>query len=226
LGNVNSSAALTGTGQAALISVSPSSINFGTQAVNTTSTAQLVTITNTGDLSYYINGWSIGGAFAVTNNCPFTLAPGANCNFSLTFTPTSSGSYQGTFSFSGSFPGSPASVSLSGTGQDTAAILSPTSLTFGSQSVNTSSTAQTIFLVNTANTPVNVSAIQVTGDFAQTNNCGASVAVSSSCSISVTFHPSVSGSRSGSLTVSSNTRVAIPPATLSGNRHRRSAPPP
>jgi hypothetical protein len=216
-GNFNTSAALTGTGQSNTISISPASINFGNQNVNTTSAPQNVTITNTGDFSFYINGWGYGGPFAVVNNCPFTINPGASCTFSITFAPTSYGTYTGTsFTFSGSFPGSPASVSLSGTGVDTAAILTSTSLSFGNQAVGTTSGALSTSLVNTANTPVAISSIVASGDFTQTNNCGTSLAISSSCTINVTFHPTAGGARTGSLTVNSNTRVPIPPATLSG----------
>ena len=207
--------ALSGTGQAFGISISPLSLSFGNQLVNTTSAPQSVTITNSGDISFYINGYSYGSPFSVTNNCPFTINPGATCTFNVTFAPASYGNYQGTFSFSGSFPGSPASIAVSGTGQDTAAILAPASLSFGNQLVNTTS-SQAISLVNTANTPVTISSMQTTGDFSQTNNCGTSVVVGSYCTIYVTFQPSATGARSGSLTVSSNARIAIPPATLSG----------
>ena len=215
-GNINSNAPLTGTGQVSTVSVSPLSLSFGNQSVNTTSAPQNVTITNTGDLAFYINSWSNGSPFPAANNCPFTINPGASCTFSVTFAPTGWGNYQGTLTFGGSFPGAPANIALSGTGQDTAAILTSTSLFFGTQPVNTTSNSQSTMLANTAKTPVSISSIQVTGDFAQSNNCGATVAVGSSCTINVTFHPSAPGARSGSLIVNSNTRVAIPPVPLSG----------
>jgi len=210
------SVALSGTGQAFSISVSPTSLNFGNQNVNTTSAAQNVTVTNTGDIAFNISGWSGGSPYTVTNNCPYTVNPGANCNFSITFTPTGYGTYSENFSFSGTFPDSPAQYSVTGTGLDTAAILAPSSLSFGNQLVNTASGAQNITLVNTANTTVTISSIQASGDYSQTNNCGSTVAALSYCSITVTFTPSATGARSGSLTVNSNTRIAIPPATLSG----------
>jgi len=208
--------ALSGTGQAFSLSVSPTSLNFGNQPVYTTSAPQNVTVTNTGDIAFNISGWSSGSPYNVTNNCPYTVNPGASCNFSVTFAPTGYGTYQETFNISGTFPGSPAQYTVTGTGQDTAAILAPTSLSFGNQLINTSSTAQTITLVNTANTTVTISSIQAAGDFTQTNNCGTSVAALSYCSITVTFTPSATGARSGTITVNSNTRIAIPPATLSG----------
>ena len=215
-GNINTSATLTATGQASSVSISPLSLSFGNQTVNTTSAPQNVTITNTGDFGFGINSWGLGGPFTAANNCPFTINPGVSCTFSVTFAPTNWGNYQGTFSFNGSFPGAPANITLSGTGQDTAALLTSTSLSFGNQTINTTSGTQSTTLANMANTPISISSIQVTGDFAQANNCGASVAVGSSCTINVTFQPTATGARSGSLAINSNTRVAIPPVPLSG----------
>lgn len=134
--------ALSGTGQAFSISVSPLSLNFGNQLVNTTSAPQNVTVTNTGDIAFNISGSSGGSPYNVTNNCPYTVNPGATCYFSITFGPTSYGTYQETFSFSGTFPGSPARYTVTGTGLDTAAILAPTSLSFGNQLLNSSSNAK------------------------------------------------------------------------------------
>ncbi|HKV77256.1 MAG TPA: choice-of-anchor D domain-containing protein [Candidatus Sulfotelmatobacter sp.] len=218
-GNFTSSptvVALSGTGQAVSISLAPSSLNFGNQVVNTTSAPQNVTITNTGDIAVNLSGYTGGAPYNVTDNCPYTLNPGANCNFSITFAPTSFGTYQENFNISGTFSGSPAQYSVTGTGLDTVAVLVPSSLSFGNQLLNTMSSAQTLTVVNQGNTIVTISSIQASGDFTQTNNCGGSIAVYSSCSISVTFTPTATGARSGSITVNSNTRIAIPPSTLSG----------
>jgi subtilisin family serine protease len=218
-GNINSSAVLTGTGQASAVSISPTSLNFGSLVVGTTSAPQNVTITNTGDLPFYVMGPSYGSPLTVTTNCPLlsNIDPGMSCIFSVTFTAsTTLGYYQGTFSIPGSFPGAPANIVVSGTSLDTAAVLSATSLSFSDQPVNTTSSPESTTLVNTANTPVIISSIQATGDFTQTNNCHASLAVASSCTINVRFHPSAIGARSGSLTVSANTRIPIVPTALSG----------
>ena len=61
---------------------------------------------------------SIGvtGPFAESNNCGTSLAAGASCTVSVTFTPTAAGSASGTLSVNSSAPGSPLTVALSGTG--------------------------------------------------------------------------------------------------------------
>ena len=77
----------------------------------------------------------------------------------------------------------------------------PTSLTFGSQSVGTTSSPQAVTLTNGGSNSVSISSISASGDFAQTNNCGSSLAANSSCTINVTFTPTTSGTRTGTLTV-------------------------
>lgn len=81
--------------------------------------------------------------------------------------------------------------------------LAPSSLTFASQTVATTSAAQPVTVDNTGATAFNLSAIQVSGDYSQTNNCGTSIAAGSSCAIQVKFAPTVPGTRTGVLTLAS-----------------------
>lgn len=94
--------------------------------------------------------------------------------------------------------------------------LSPTSLTFSAQTVDASSAAQTILLTNTGTTALNLSSIAASGDFAETNTCGTSVATGASCSIVVTFTPTAGGARSGMLTVTDNATDSPQTVALSG----------
>jgi hypothetical protein len=97
------------------------------------------------------------------------------------------------------FPGSGG-----GGGSSATLTASPTSLTFGSTSLNTNSAAQTVTVHNTGTAAAAVSGVSVTGDYSQTNTCGTSIAAGASCTVSVTFRPTASGTRTGNLTVSSN----------------------
>jgi len=82
--------------------------------------------------------------------------------------------------------------------------LSPSSLDFGDQRVGSSSAAQTVQLSNPGNAALSLGSIATTGDFSQTNNCPASLPGGSQCGISITFTPSATGTRSGTLTVPSS----------------------
>jgi len=81
------------------VTLSSSSLAFSAQIVNTTSGAKVVSLKNRQSAPLTITSISISGDLAQTNNCPLaplTLAKGASCIFSITFTPTSLGTRTGT----------------------------------------------------------------------------------------------------------------------------------
>jgi hypothetical protein len=114
---------LTGTIIVPTYTVSPTALAFGTQAVNTTSAAQTVTVTNTGTVaaltinSIAVTGGNVLGQFAQTNTCPASLAAGSSCTVSVTFKPTATGVKTSTLAVTVASPATSQSASLSGTGQ-------------------------------------------------------------------------------------------------------------
>ena len=98
--------------------VLPSSLSFGGQMVGTTSSAQMVTLSNNGQSSLAITTIAASGDFSETNNCGGALAAGANCTITVTFKPTAGGTRTGTLSVTDSASGSPQTVGLSGSGED------------------------------------------------------------------------------------------------------------
>jgi two-component sensor histidine kinase len=204
--------------------VSPTSLAFGSQHVGTTSAAQTVTLRNTGNAALSITSLALTGTngsnFAETNTCGKSLAAGAHCTISVTFTPSASGNRTASLSITDNTRGSPQRVSLSGTGTAALVSLSPTSLAFGSQAVGKTSTAHTVTLSNTGNAALSSTSLALTGtnasDFAQTNTCGSSVAAGAHCTISVTFKPSASGSRTASVSITDNASGSPQTVSLSG----------
>src|SRR2546426_3142845 len=88
------------------------------------------------------------------------------------------------------------------TSTDTSTLsLHPALPIFTNQAVGTSSAAQTITLTNTGTAALSITSIAASGDFSQTNTCGASVAAGANCAISVIFTPTAGGARSGSIAV-------------------------
>jgi hypothetical protein len=119
--NINNFGFATGSSSpSATLTASPGSLTFADQAVNTTSAAQTVTVTNSGTATASLTGITTGGDYAQTNTCGTSLAAGANCTVSVTFGPTVSGTRTGTLTLTGSQSNSPTTVALSGTGTDTA----------------------------------------------------------------------------------------------------------
>jgi PKD repeat protein len=315
------------------LSVSPTSLNFGSVNVGTTSNPLNVTVSNPGTASVVVPAVTVSGPFTFTNSCPTSLGAGASCTIAVRFAPTLAGTASGTLSLgsvalsgtgvssttnlalgktitasssNGGFPATnanddntssywesnnnafpqwiqvdltaPTSVSsvtlklpstwgartqtLSVLGSSdgtnfttlspsagrvfdpatgnsvgisfTAATVryvrvnitantgwpagqlsefqifggtpggpvfgvTPTSLNFGSVNVGSTSNPQTVVLSNTGTAAGSVS-IAAPAQFAQTNNCGSTLAAGASCNINVTFSPTSAGAKSGNLT--------------------------
>jgi len=121
---------------AAVLNANPSSLTFGTQALNTTSPAQAVTVSNSGTASASISAVSVSGDFQQTNSCGTSLAAGASCTVNVSFRPTASGTRTGTLTVTSNATNSPTTVTLSGTGAGT----TPTNLAAGKPTSESSHT--------------------------------------------------------------------------------------
>lgn len=196
--------------------VTPSSLNFGNQQVETTSAPQTVTVKATGNQNLSVASVLTTGDFIVTSNaCTASVAPQSYCTISVSFSPTATGSRTGTLSILANVPGGEYTVDLSGTGTTPAAVtLTPASLAFGDEPIGQTAQAQNVVIANSGSVSASLTQIAVSGDFsipASTNTCGTSIAADSSCTVGVTFSPAASGSRAGALTVtdSAGTQTAI-----------------
>lgn len=112
-------------------------------------------------------------------------------------------------------------MTLAGTGLGSAVNLTPTGLTFTGEDPGSTSAAHTVKLTNSGNVALAVSSITIggtnRGDFAQTHNCGSSVAASARCTIEVTFTPTAAGSRSGTLNITDNAQGSPQTVALAGS---------
>ena len=107
---------LSGTGVAvALVSLTPTSLTFATQAVGIPSAAQTIGLTNPGGAALTFTSIVGSGDFAVTNNCGGGLGAGGSCALSVIFTPTVGGTRTGAITINSNAVGSPSSLALSGT---------------------------------------------------------------------------------------------------------------
>jgi hypothetical protein len=98
------------------VSASPSSLSFNSVVINTTSTAQAVTIQNTGSTQMTFVSIALTGQYSDTTTCGATLAGNASCTVNISFAPTALGVQNGTLTVTDNATGSPQTVSLSGTG--------------------------------------------------------------------------------------------------------------
>jgi hypothetical protein len=220
---------------APIVLLGPSLLTFSQQNVGSTSAPQTATMSNIGNASLSISSIATGGTnsgdFVQTNTCGSSLAAGANCTISVTFTPAAAGSRSASLVITDNASGSPHTVSLSGTGVWPPVVsLSPTTLAFGQQVISTFSAPQTTTLLNTGLGLLNFMSINIGGtnpnDFSiQTNTCGGSVAAGANCAVGVSFIPRATGSRSASLVFQDNANDSPQSVGLTGTGVLPSTPP-
>ncbi len=212
------------------VGLAPASLTFASQLIGTSSAPQPVTLTNAGTAPLLINSIRIvqntatGAArvsdFTLTSGCRITggaatvLAPGTSCVLNVTFTPRAgaAGTRSANLVFSDNASGSPQTVALNGLAASSGvavAGIAPAALTFASQVVGTTSALQSLTLANTGSASLAISSVSLTGinpgDFAiATNSCTSTLVAGASCAIGITFTASTTGTRSGSLSISSN----------------------
>lgn len=197
---------------------SSTSLTFPDTLLGTTSAAQNVTITNTGATALQITPFTITAEFAETDDCHTShgLAAGKTCTIGISFLPTASGPQTGTLTVISNEAASPTVINLSGTGIGPIVSLSTTSLSFANQRVGVTSSSQPVLLKNTGVTALAIASIVATGDFAQTNDCGSTVGVGATCTITVTFTPTLRGTRNGAVAITDNAAASPQQVTLQG----------
>jgi hypothetical protein len=182
--------------------LSATSLAYGALAVGVTSGAQSVTVTNNGKGTLNIVSILTDGDYAETDTCGYSLAAGTTCTISVKFTPSALGTRPGRITINDDAANSPQTINLSGSGGIGQITWSPGNLTFVTQTVGTTSDAQTVTITNAGTIPVTISSITLTGgDFAQTNTCTDPVTASGTCTINVTFTPTTTGFRAGQIVI-------------------------
>jgi hypothetical protein len=210
----------TGVGVLPALTLSPIELVFETETVGSTGGSQAVTVTNNNSTAVTITSLSLGGVapgdFSVPSACLGSLGAGASCAFNVTFTPTAGGVRVATLSVNNS--AAPAqTVGLSGPATVGAVSLSPSTLTFPSQHVSTTSTAMPVTITNSGAASMDIVSIIASGDFAQTSDCAETLTAGANCTVQVTFSPSAAGKRAGYLTISDTGTGNLQTVTLSGS---------
>ena len=195
-----------------VVSLSSSALTFAATVVTTTSAAQSVTVTNTGTAALTISSVMASGDFATSSNgCTVTLPINGTCTIAVTFTPTTTGSRTGSLTLASNANPGTQMVSLTGTGLPGTPVVtvSAIALTFSTIVTGSSSSPQNVVVTNTGTAALSISSITISGDFSQTSTgCGVSLAINATCSVAVTFKPTLAGTRTGTLTIASNAPAA------------------
>jgi FtsP/CotA-like multicopper oxidase with cupredoxin domain len=220
-GNVNGSASSAKSQTVSSISLSTTSLLFGNQLVGTRSAAQIVTLSNVGTTALAISGITWSANFSDSNNCGTSLLPGRSCRINVVFAPTTTGVLTGTLTITDSDFTSPQVVTLTGTGVQPAAALTPGSWSFGTIARRTTSPSQTFTLSNNGTATLSITSIGLAGanpgQFIITSRtCGNTLAAGATCNVSVAFAPTGRNAYSALLRVVDNAPTSPQTATLTG----------
>jgi HYDIN/CFA65/VesB-like, Ig-like domain/Cep192 domain 4/Abnormal spindle-like microcephaly-assoc'd, ASPM-SPD-2-Hydin len=208
-------------GQAQL-SLGQSAVNFGTVSVGSKGNSTL-TLNNLGGADLTVSMVSMTGTdFAISGiTTPKTISAGQSAQATVTFTPATAGSANGSISIISNDPtNSTMTVSLSGTGSSTASgqlSASPSSVSFGTVAVGSSANKQ-IVLSNSGTAAIKISSVAVSGNGYKVNGVTAPVTINPSATVTLTatFAPSAAATDSGSITVTSNASNSSLAIALSG----------
>jgi hypothetical protein len=226
--SVSGSNNLSGAGTFPAIGFSPSPVSLGTITVGMSSSPTTVTVTNTGTANLILSAGAVSitgtnsGDFSFSSDmCSSnTITPSGACTVNVTFRPTATGTRTGTLTITDNASSSPQTVSLTGTGVVVAPIVSvsPSSITFANQYVGTTGIPQTVEITNTGNAQLTITSITTSPvDFSSLDSsCSNSLAAGSSCSLKVSFDPTVGGTRTGTLAITDNAVGSPHTVALSG----------
>jgi hypothetical protein len=199
------------------MTLNPASLTFQSQAISTASAVQSITVSNTGNAPLTITQVVTTGDFNETDNCiGSAIAAGATCTVQVKFLPTATGTRTGVLTPYGNVAGGQATAALTGTGTTAAAIiLTPITLSFTTTNVGATSATQNITISNTGGVTATLQTPAVTANFTITaNTCGPSLASDVSCTVSVAFQPTASGTLTGSFSITDS--VGTQTASLTG----------
>jgi hypothetical protein len=220
-------AQVSGTGNIPIY-LTPRNIAFsGYQLIGTKSAGRGDTFTNKSGVNIYFTNIDLEGKspldFSFTTTCDPTgkvpLLPSASCTSTIYYAPVAAdGTNQETITqvYYGNFTLVKQGLLIQG--QPTAVSVTPTTLTFAAQTVGTTSPAKVVTFKNAGDTALAISSRSWTGqnDFAETDNCGLSVAANSSCTFNFTFKPTVTGALSATFKIGDPDPTGPQIITLSG----------
>ena len=177
--------------------LTPSTIDFGTEAVGFTTASKTFSWTNNSKFATGITSATVTGDFVVTGQTCQNVAPGASCTISVAFKPTVVGPANGTLTVVA--PAGTLMSTVTGTGV-AAVTSSTTSLAFPNTDVGASVT-ESFTLTNNAPGAISTTGLTVSGDYSLAGGCGSSLAAGGTCMVNVTFTPTTTGSRTGAVTL-------------------------
>jgi len=230
LGTISGNLAIANTGSTGTVNVplsggsptsgslvpSPASLNFGSVQLGSNQTLP-ETLTNTSGSTVTVTQVNpTGTGFSVNGlTLPLILTAGQSQPFSVSFSPSSAGTGSGNLTIISNASNSPLSVSLSGSGLASGALIpSPSSLSFGSVQVGNNQQVSETF-TNTGGVNVHISQATVAGTGFSMNGLNPPLLLTPGqrYTFKVIFTPPSSGNDAGTIAIvsdASNPNLSIP----------------
>jgi len=195
------------------LTITPTALTFGNQAVGTTSVTQDVTLGNAGTAALDVTALTAATAPFARNGgtctgVPITIPAGGSCTLSYQFAPATTGPFNQVLTVTANAPGS-GTITLSGTGVQGMLTITPTALAFGDLAVGMTSATQNVTLGNSGTASLDVTALTAAAaPFARNGGTCTGVPITipagGSCTLGYQFAPTTAGPFTQTLTVTAN----------------------
>jgi hypothetical protein len=205
--NPSLTVSLTGTSASlGTISANPTSLNFGSVQVGSSSTKSEV-LSNTGGSAITVSQVAVTGTgYGISGvTVPFTINAGQSFTFSVSFAPQAAGSPTGSVSVVSNASNTLPAISLSGTGAAVGTFgVSPTSFGFGSVTVGQSKNMTATLSATSASVTVTSASVN-SAEFTLTGPAlPITIPAGQTATFTLTFTPQASGSASAMVSFSTN----------------------
>lgn len=201
--------------------ISPDPLEFSDTRVGEVADTQVATVTkDSSKKSLQISSVRIANStdfHIVSDKCTGTvLGSSESCEIGLSFEPSAAGHFSTSLSVVSAARKVIESSTVEGGGVAPAVTLSAASIDFGDETVDQVSAAYHLILVNSGNDTLNISSIEVIGEFSESDDCGEAVASSASCTLGITFVPPSTGDFAGTVTITDDAVDSPQTVGLSG----------
>ena len=197
------------------IKLSSGTLRWNPTAVGVTGNSQTFEVRNEGRTTIKVESVEASGDFFQQSTCGKELIQHQSCSVTVWFQPTAAGERDGTLLIHDSDVTGMQQIFLTGVGSPLD--LFPVKMDFGNQAAESTSAPQTVTITNRGGANVNIAAINVSGDFViPGKTCGDTVPAGKSCRVSISFSPTVSGVRTGALSIETEANGVPQKVTLNG----------
>ncbi len=201
-----------------------STVTYSSTNVGANTTTNFV-INNTGNATMNITSIQITGDYTIVGAPPTSVAIGGNVTVPVRFTPTAGGTRTGTFTITSNADIPVCTINLTGVGVVPLPISNVTvnavaqpnnSITTYSSTTIGGSTTTNFVISNTGNATMNISNILTTGDYTIVGAAPTSITIGGNVTVPVRFTPTVAGTRTGTIVITSNADIPVYTINLSG----------